>query len=48
MAQVSENKALSAVLVDLFDADGSEIYLKPADQTDGTLVATTTARYPIP
>jgi voltage-gated potassium channel Kch len=30
MAQVSENKHLSSVFADLFDADGSEVYLKPA------------------
>ncbi|RYG64991.1 potassium transporter TrkA, partial [bacterium] len=30
MAQVSENKHLNAVFNDLFDSDGSEIYLKPA------------------
>ncbi len=30
MAQVSENKHLHAVFADLFDSDGSEIYLKPA------------------
>ncbi len=30
MAQVSENKHLSSVFSDLFDADGSEVYLKPA------------------
>ncbi len=30
MAQVSENKYLNAVFNDLFDSDGSEIYLKPA------------------
>jgi len=29
MSQVSENKSLMAVFNDLFDADGSEIYLKP-------------------
>src|SRR5262249_6504212 len=28
LAQVSENKALNAVFTDLFDPDGSEIYLK--------------------
>ena len=32
MTQVSENKALNAVFTDLFDPDGSEIYLKPAGQ----------------
>jgi ion channel POLLUX/CASTOR len=30
MAQVTENKDLRAVFDDVFDADGSEIYLKPA------------------
>ncbi|MBO2449939.1 potassium transporter TrkA [Actinomadura barringtoniae] len=30
MAQVSENRHLEAVFNDLFDPDGSEIYLKPA------------------
>ncbi len=30
MAQVTENKDLRAVFDDIFDADGSEIYLKPA------------------
>ena len=30
LAQVSENKALNAVFTDLFDPDGSEIYLKLA------------------
>ena len=30
LAQVSENKDLNAVFDDLFDPDGSEIYLKPA------------------
>ena len=29
LAQISENKALSQVFADLFDADGSEVYLKP-------------------
>ena len=29
MSQVSENKYLMRVFEDLFDADGSEIYLKP-------------------
>ncbi|HEX6864953.1 MAG TPA: potassium transporter TrkA, partial [Thermoanaerobaculia bacterium] len=30
LSQVSENKALNAVFADVFDPDGSEIYLKPA------------------
>ncbi len=30
MSQISENKALGAVFADLFDPEGSEIYLKPA------------------
>jgi voltage-gated potassium channel Kch len=30
LSQVSENKALNAVFTDLFDPEGSEIYLKPA------------------
>ncbi len=30
VSQVSETKALSAVFADIFNADGSEIYLKPA------------------
>jgi len=30
LAQVSENKELSAVFADLFDPEGAEIYLKPA------------------
>jgi ion channel POLLUX/CASTOR len=30
LAQLSENKHLKAIYDDLFDADGSEIYLKPA------------------
>lgn len=32
MSQVSENKFLMKVFEDLFDADGSEIYIKPAGQ----------------
>jgi voltage-gated potassium channel Kch len=32
MTQVSENKALNAVFTDIFDPDGSEIYLKPASR----------------
>ncbi len=32
MSQVSENKHLNAVFVDLFDPEGSEIYLKPASE----------------
>ena len=30
LAQVAENKALSAVFADLFDPEGAEIYLRPA------------------
>jgi voltage-gated potassium channel Kch len=30
LSQVSENKGLNAVFADIFDPDGSEIYLKPA------------------
>jgi voltage-gated potassium channel Kch len=30
LSQVSENKMLGAVFADLFDPDGSEVYLKPA------------------
>ena len=29
LTQVSENKQLNAVFADLFDADGSEVYLRP-------------------
>ena len=32
MSQVAENKYLMRVFEDLFDADGSEIYIKPANQ----------------
>ncbi len=32
MSQVSENKYLMRVFEDLFDADGSEIYIKPASE----------------
>ncbi len=31
LAQISENRDLAPVFADLFDADGSEIYLKPAE-----------------
>jgi hypothetical protein len=31
LAQVAEHKALNAVFADIFDPQGSEIYLKPAD-----------------
>ena len=30
LTQISENKELNAVFTDLFDSDGTEIYLKPA------------------
>lgn len=30
LAQVSENKALNAVFADVFDAEGAEVYFKPA------------------
>ena len=30
LAQVAENKDLNALFTDIFDSDGSEIYLKPA------------------
>ncbi len=30
LSQISENKALGAVFADLFDPEGSEVYLKPA------------------
>jgi hypothetical protein len=30
LAQVSENKELSAVFADLFDPEGAEVYIKPA------------------
>ncbi len=30
LSQISENKELNAVFTDLFDPEGSEIYLKPA------------------
>lgn len=41
MAQVTENKDLRALFDDIFDADGSEIYLKPASDyvTLGTPVS---------
>ena len=32
LAQISENKLLNQVFADLFDADGSEFYLKPASE----------------
>ncbi len=31
LSQIAENKGLSAVFADLFDSEGSEIYIKPAD-----------------
>jgi hypothetical protein len=30
LSQIAENKALNAVFTDIFDPEGSEIYLKPA------------------
>lgn len=40
MSQVSENPLLAEVFTDLFDSDGNEIYLRPADRyiTPGTEV----------
>jgi len=40
LAQVAENKYLNAVFANLFDPEGSEIYLKPASDyvTPGTPV----------
>lgn len=32
IAQISENNVLNAVFEDIFDSDGSEIYLKPAER----------------
>lgn len=32
MTQIAENKAINAVFADIFDSDGSELYLKPAGQ----------------
>jgi hypothetical protein len=32
LTQISENKALGAVFADLFSAEGSEIYLRPAGE----------------
>jgi hypothetical protein len=32
MSQISENKELSAVFDQLFDPEGSELYLKPASE----------------
>ncbi len=31
LAQVSENKSINAILADIFDPEGSEIYLKPVE-----------------
>jgi len=31
LSQISENKELAAVFQDLFDPEGSELYLKPAE-----------------
>ena len=41
MSQVSENKYLMRVFEDLFDADGSEVYLKPASDYVATGVPVT-------
>jgi hypothetical protein len=32
LAQISENEHLAAVFAELFEADGSEIYLRPAEE----------------
>jgi hypothetical protein len=32
LSQISENKALNAIFSDIFDAEGSEIYLRPAPE----------------
>jgi voltage-gated potassium channel Kch len=45
LAQVSENKELMAVFADLFDASGSELYLKPA--TDYVAPATPVSFYTV-
>ena len=44
LAQVTENKGLNAVFTDLFDPDGSEVYLKPMAEyiTPGQAVNTAT------
>ena len=39
MSQVAENKYLMRVFEDLFDADGSEIYIKPAKEYVQTGIA---------
>lgn len=39
LSQLSENKELKAVFDDLFDADGSEIYVKPVTDYVKTGVA---------
>ena len=45
LAQISENKYLTAVFADLFDPEGSEIYLKPAE--DYVLLGSTVDFYTI-
>ena len=45
LAQVSENKELLAVFADLFDASGSELYLKPA--TDYVMAGTAVNFYTV-
>ncbi len=40
LSQISENRELAGVFADLFDADGSEVYLR--DATDYVAAGTTT------